>query len=110
MKTRKQELLKNAEYGDWQMFGTNIRFRRVTYLDEMMGGVLTDYQFQTYGAPYFFGLLRRKKWEYQITTNALELGIEWCKHLLVAANIPTPPPPFKEAMQAAIDDEKNFKK
>lgn len=90
MKNKQQQHPHTTVIGDWQMYGTNIRFRRITYQDPL-GDRFAKYEGQTYGHPFFFGLFRKRKWVTQYNEPDLELCIKWCKKVINAPNIPLPP-------------------
>ncbi len=73
---------ENAEYGEWKYLNSiMIRYREVTY-DCPVDGRTTDFQFQIFKKPFFFGFLRKSRWEDTIKTNSFDLGIDFSYNYL----------------------------
>jgi len=58
-----------------------IRYRNVEYLD-WDGIICYDIEFQIFKRPYFWGLIGHKKWLWSITTNDMQMGLEFSLSLI----------------------------
>lgn len=59
-----------------------VRFRFVTDEDPIFGGVTTDFHFEIFKRPYFFGLIGKKKWDFIVQTNGWKEGMSFCSYIL----------------------------
>ena len=59
-----------------------VRFKFVTDEDPIWGGITTDFIFKVLKRPYFFGLKKKKKWEFIVQTNGWKEGMSFCSYIL----------------------------
>lgn len=69
------------EIGEWMELGSKIRYRKVLYYD-FVGEPCIDFEFEIYKRPYFWGLIGKKQWMWQITTNDSSVGYRHCFELI----------------------------
>jgi hypothetical protein len=77
--------MEKINRGEWQYQGEKIRFRSFSYYD-WDGEYLTDYEFEIFKKPYFFGLLGKRRWLWAISTNSISMGLGFSKHLVTGAS------------------------
>jgi len=73
--------MKYEKVGIWEYtLRKNIRYRKVMYIWD--GEEINDIEFQVFKRPYIWGLIGKKKWEWTITTNDLDIGIGFSLSLI----------------------------
>jgi len=70
------------EYTEYKNIKDNIRVREVTYDCPDWGDEITDYCFEVFKRPYFWGLIGKKKWEDVIQTNSFSMGLSFSESLI----------------------------
>ncbi len=71
-----------VDYTQWQYCSdARIRCKKVTYKDEIDGEV-TDWCFEIFKRPFFWGLIGKKRWEMSMQTNSFRMGHDFSAHLL----------------------------
>lgn len=60
----------------------NIRVKKVSYRDWEIGDFVQDYLFEIYTKPFWFGFLRKKRWEMSVQTNDFQRGLDFSCYIL----------------------------
>lgn len=70
------------KYTEYKKVEDQVRVRQVTYTCPQWGDEITDYCFEVFKRPYFWGTIGKKRWEEIIQTNSFSMGLSFCKSLL----------------------------
>ncbi len=71
-------------YGEWKATShPKVRYRTLTYNCPIdLYGRVTDYEFQVFKKPFWFGIVRPPHWEGVVIVNDYGIGLAFCKSIV----------------------------